>query len=62
MSLGAAKSRYGHAETGAGAVGLLALVKAHEAHLHAPLLHLREMNAYVSSIFEASAKPHLSEA
>ena len=57
IALGAAKSRFGHAETGAGAVGLLETVEACQRRMRAPLLHLREMNSYVSSILDASAKP-----
>ena len=56
MSLAAAKSTFGHAETGAGAVGLLEAVKVRQAFIQAPMLHLREMNPYVSGIFEASTK------
>lgn len=60
LSYGAAKSRYGHAETGAGAVGLLAAISMQENQLQAPILHLRNINTYVSGIFETSANEKAS--
>lgn len=48
--LSAAKSRLGHAEAGAGVLGLLhVLEQFHQAQVY-PMTHLRTMNPHVASV------------
>ena len=61
ISLGAAKSRYGHAETGAGAVGLLSAVEALEHRRKAPILHLCHLNSYVKGLMDTSIQQGMSK-
>ena len=56
QSLAAAKSRVGHAETAAGAVGLSRTLEVLEAAAQAPVHHLADFNAYVGSTLDAAAK------
>lgn len=56
MALGAAKSRYGHAETGAGAVGLISALQCQQQQEQTPVLHLRNLNAYVTGIMQSATK------
>jgi 3-oxoacyl-(acyl-carrier-protein) synthase/NAD(P)-dependent dehydrogenase (short-subunit alcohol dehydrogenase family)/acyl carrier protein len=54
VTLTAAKSRLGHAETGAGALGVLrAALQLAQGVTHA-ITHLRQVNPYVASILERS--------
>ena len=55
LSLAAAKSVYGHAETGGGAVGLSRALTAVTGSCQRTLLHLRSPNPYVINILEAAA-------
>ena len=54
LSLSAAKATYGHAETGAGAVGLSRVLHSLASHAQPPILHLRGLNSYVSGILETA--------
>jgi len=55
--LTAAKSRLGHAETGAGALGMLHAARHLEECMPRPITHLREINPYVSSILQRHSGP-----
>ena len=61
LSLAAAKSVYGHAETGAGAVGLSRALAAVTGGCQHTLLHLRSLNPYVINILEAAAAKRAAE-
>lgn len=56
LRLSAAKSRAGHAETAAGAIGIGAALLSIEAQPQPPIAHLRHFNPYVLSILETAAK------
>jgi len=55
LELAAAKSHGGHAETGAGAVGLDAAVARLQTMQQQPIAHLRAMNAHVCEALDSSA-------
>ncbi|KAK9834736.1 hypothetical protein WJX74_008822 [Apatococcus lobatus] len=61
VRLAAAKSKLGHAETGAGAVGIAQTMLQMQQHRQLPMTHLRMLNPYVLNALEAEAK-HLSNA
>ena len=61
LALSACKSSLGHAETGAGAVGMLRAVHALQRHSPHEVLHLRAVNPYVASTL-ALAKDALTGA
>lgn len=48
--LAAAKSRAGHGETGAGVLGIVAVVTQLRSSAALPLLHLRSVNPHVASL------------
>lgn len=52
LALTGAKSRMGHAETGAGALGMLSGALQQKHLMLMPLSHLRAMNPYVSNILD----------
>lgn len=54
--MAAAKSALGHAETGAGAVGIAQAALQLGQNQQLPLTHLRLLNPYVLNTFEAEAK------
>ena len=54
--MAAAKSMLGHAETGAGAVGIAQAALQLQQHSQLPMTHLRLLNPYVQSALEAEAK------
>lgn len=54
--MAAAKSMLGHAETGAGAVGIARAALQLQLHQQLPLTHLRLLNPYVLNALEAEAK------
>ena len=56
LSLTAAKSRMGHAETAAGALGIACAVRSLSSADRAPVPHLASFNPYVRSILDAAAK------
>ena len=56
MFIGAAKSQYGHAETGAGAIGLLGAMTALSQGSHSALLHLRSLNPYIVDSLDMAHK------
>ena len=56
LCLAAAKSRVGHAETAAGAVGLTRTLEALGAAALAPVQHLADVNALVCGTLDAVAK------
>ena len=56
LHLGAAKSAMGHAETAAGAIGMIRAASDHAKMLREPILHLGTLNSYVSSILESASK------
>jgi len=56
LHLGAAKSATGHAETAAGAIGMIRAASEHAKMLQEPILHLGTFNPYVSSILESARK------
>lgn len=56
LTVSAAKSHLGHAETGAGAVGIATAVLSLLRAQAAPLLHLRSMNSYVQAVLETTSK------
>ncbi len=55
VALSACKSALGHAETGAGAVGMLRAVRALQSGSQHEILHLRAVNPYVASTLAATA-------
>lgn len=55
LELAAAMSHGGHAETGAGAVGLHAAVARLQTMQQQPIAHLRAMNAHVCEALDSSA-------
>ena len=55
MALSAGKSALGHAETGAGAVGMLRAVHALRSSSQHEILHLRDVNPYAASTLAATA-------
>ena len=54
--LGAAKSSYGHAETAAGATGLLRASYTIKEGIQKEIMHLRTLNPYVANVFESQNK------
>ena len=56
LYLSAAKSAAGHAETAAGAIGLVSTFSAHTTLVTAPILHLADLNPLVSSIMASASK------
>lgn len=54
MDLAAAKSRAGHAEACAGAVGLVFAARRLSTCATAPIAHLQSANAHIASILNAS--------
>lgn len=50
IALAAAKSRAGHGETGAGVLGIVAVVAQLRSSAASPLLHLRSVNPHVASL------------
>ena len=62
VSLTAAKSRVGHAETAAGAIGIVHAVHSLSSCVVAPMLHLAAFNPYVSGILEAAGREGSSTA
>ena len=53
----AAKSALGHAEAGAGVLGMLHAAAGLSQHMSQPLTHLRALNPHVISILEAGKCP-----
>ena len=56
LHLSAAKSVAGHAETAAGAIGLVSTFSAHTTSATAPVLHLADFNPLVASIITSASK------
>ena len=56
LHLGAAKSATGHAETAAGAIGMIRVAKEHASSFQEPILHLAALNPHVASIMESARK------
>ena len=56
LELAAAKSALGHAETGAGAVGLSRAIGALTQRRQQPVLHLRTINHHVAGILDSFHK------
>jgi len=54
LALSAGKSALGHAETGAGAIGMLRAVHAMRSGSQHEILHLRALNPYVASTLAAT--------
>lgn len=54
MHLGAAKSASGHAETAAGAMGMIRAACELASHAREPMLHLTTFNPYVTSVMESA--------
>ena len=52
VELAAAKSWVGHGETAAGAIGLLRSASRLQQHQRAAILHLRQLNAYVTGALD----------
>lgn len=48
LTLGTAKSRYGHAETGAGLVGILNAICSMRNSCRLPTMHLKKLNPYIA--------------
>lgn len=55
LSLSSSKSWYGHAEPGAGMVGIAHSLLAQQQQVQLPIMHLRAVNPMVASMLEASA-------
>lgn len=53
LHIAAAKSSYGHAEAGAGVLGLAASLTTMTIGSSNVLMHLHQMNLHVSSVFDA---------
>ena len=60
MRLSAAKSRMGHAEPAAGAIGISSLADAFTQQQAQPLLHLRQVSSCASYLQRADLK-HLMQ-
>ena len=56
LCLAAAKSRVGHTETAAGAIGISRTLEALGAAAQAPVQHLTDVNAYICTTLDAVAK------
>ena len=56
MEITAAKSRLGHAEAGAGALGLFQVVQRLEHLQAAPLTHLRSINPHLVALLASGPK------
>lgn len=56
LELAAAKSRFGHAETAAGALGAMLVATRMMSHQRSSVVHLVSLNPYVSSIFDSNAE------
>ena len=56
LALGACKSALGHAETGAGAVGMMRAVQALRSSSQPGILHLRALNPHVKSTLDDARK------
>ena len=56
LHLGAAKSASGHAETAAGALGMIRAAFEHANFAREPMLHLATLNPYISSVMESAVK------
>lgn len=56
----AAKSRFGHSETGAGALGLFLVVRRMMSQAALPLTHLRNLNPHLQPIVESPKAPRLA--
>jgi acyl transferase domain-containing protein len=54
LSLSSSKSWYGHAEPGAGMVGVAHALLAHQQQAVLPIMHLRSLNPMVASMLEAA--------
>ena len=55
MELVSAKSSIGHAETGAGALGIMRAVGRMQQGIIAPLTHLRNINNHVQDVLHTSS-------
>lgn len=55
LSLSSSKSWYGHAEPGAGMVGIAHALLAQQQQLQLPIVHLRTLNPMVVSMLETSS-------
>jgi len=55
LSLSSSKSSYGHAEPGAGMVGIAHALLAQQQQFQLPLMHLRTLNPMVVSMLETSS-------
>ncbi|BDA51455.1 probable oleandomycin polyketide synthase, modules 5 and 6 [Coccomyxa sp. Obi] len=60
LQLAAAKSRVGHAETAAGAIGISSSIVALTGGSLPPISHLRDLNPYVRNIMDAAAQENLT--
>lgn len=58
LELAAAKSRSGHAEAGAGVLGIAAVLQRLKTGNVAPLLHLRSLNPHLASLLAAGTQAH----
>lgn len=56
VSLGAAKTSFGHAETAAGTIGLNWAYENLLSTTQIEFIHLRQLNSYVSNIYDNLAK------
>lgn len=55
-ALAAAKSRFGHSETGAGLLGLINTVRSSGSDARLPIMHLCTINAYVASALDGAQR------
>ena len=56
LHLGAAKSATGHAETAAGAIGMIRAAEEHASVFQQPILHLAAPNPHAISILDSARK------
>jgi 3-oxoacyl-(acyl-carrier-protein) synthase len=55
FKLSSSKASFGHAEPGAGIVGIFHTLFAQQQQSQLPIMHLRELNPLVGSVLEAAA-------
>jgi hypothetical protein len=55
FQLSSSKASFGHAEPGAGIVGIFHTLFAQQHNVQLPIMHLREVNPLVGSVLEAAA-------
>eukprot|EP00883_Tetradesmus_obliquus_P011533 jgi/Sobl393_1/4315/SZX67650.1 len=58
FQLASSKASFGHAEPGAGIVGIFHTLFAQQQQVQLPIMHLRQLNPLVGSVLEAAAAAH----